>query len=241
MPVPAHEPAWWGSLIWLVAIAAVSFLVAWLPGTRLRIRRPDYVPLLFVVTAGLTSGYVAWLGVGVADLVSARWGWGILAAVVAAAVLARPLAHQPVTRRVRGRRLRWEMFWEGGVYGSAEGVLLSALPPFVTWQMVAALGWSGAGGAVARWGLPVVAGAAVVVIHHLGYWSCRNVILVPIALGLGVLSVAFLVTASWIAPALGHIFMHWQLTVRGNEMPPVERPAAPAAEEPQRPGWARAA
>jgi len=226
MPVPSVEPAWWGSLIWLVGLALAAFLIAWLSGTRLRIRRVWYIPLLFVVTGGLTAGYVAWLGVGVNDLVTARWGWGLLAAVIAPVVLAFPMSRQPVTRHVRGRQLSWELLWEGGVYGSAEGVLLSALPPFMAWQMVHALGWTGNGGAVGRWALPILAAAAVVVIHHLGYWSCRNMILLPITLGLSVLSIGFLVTGSWIAPALGHIFMHHELTLHGTEMPPQERPAA---------------
>lgn len=229
MPVPVHEPAWWGSLLWLIGVTVASFGIAWLSGTRLHIRRTWYVPLLFALTAGLTVGYVWWLGVDAADLAGARWGWGILGAVVAAVLLVKPISHQPVTRHVEGSRLRRELVWEGGVYGTAEGVLLSALPPYITWQMVHALGWSGAGGAIARWTLPIVAGAVVVVIHHLGYWNCRNRILIPIALGLSVLSVAFLVTASWIAPALGHILMHAKITRQGTEMPPVDRPAAVTA------------
>ena len=230
MPVPSHEPVWWGSLLWLVAVTAASFLIAWMSGTRLRIRRGPYIPLLFAMTAGLTVGYVAWLGVDVGDLVSARWGWGLLAAVVAAALLVKPMSHQPVTRHVRGGQLRRELVWEGGVYGTAEGILLSGLPPFITWQMVHELGWSGTGGAIARWTLPVLAGAVVVVVHHLGYWNCRNMILVPITIALSVLSVGFLVTASWIAPALGHILMHVEATLHGTEMPPVDRPTAVAAE-----------
>lgn len=233
MPVPVHDPAWWGSLLWLIGVAAASFLAAWVTGTRLHIRRTAYVPMLFGVTAGLTVGYVTWLGVDVGDLVTARWAWGVLAGVVVAVLLLKPMSHQPITRHVRGRRLAWELVWEGGVYGTAEGVLLSALPPFIAWQMVHELGWHGTGGAIARWTLPVVAGAFVVVIHHLGYWHCRNKILVPITLGLGLLSIGFLVTASWIAPALGHILMHAKLTRQGTEMPPVDRPAAvPIADRP---------
>ncbi|HET6965391.1 MAG TPA: hypothetical protein VFH58_11515 [Acidimicrobiales bacterium] len=234
MPIPTHEPVWWGSLLWLLGIAAASFGVAWLSGTRLRIKRPVYVALLLGVTLGLAAGYVAWLGVGVTDVLTARWGWGLLAAALAPVLLAWPVSHQPVTRHVRGRRLAWEMIYEGGVYGAAEGVLLSALPPFVTWQMVHALGWSGAGGAIARWALPIGAGAAVAVIHHLGYWNYRNKILLPISLGLSALSVAFLVTASWIAPALGHVLMHWELTIQGSEMPPQERPVRAEVSEPPR-------
>ncbi|HET6964525.1 MAG TPA: hypothetical protein VFH58_07100 [Acidimicrobiales bacterium] len=229
MPIPIHEPAWWGSLIWLGGVTAAAFAVAWLSGTRLRIPRVWYVPLLLAVTAGLALGYVAWLGVGFRDVATARWGWGLLAAVIAPILLAKPMSHQPVTRHVQGSQLRWELFWEGGVYGTGEGVLLSGLPPFITWQMVHALGWQGTGGAVARWGLPILAAAVVVVIHHVGYWSCRNVILLPITLGLTVLTVGYLVTASWIAPALGHIFMHFEATLHGTEMPPHERPGPEAA------------
>lgn len=234
MPVPIHEPVWWGSLLWLIGIATSAFVIAWLPGTRLRIKRPVYVPMLLAVTAGLSAGYVAWLGIGVTDVITARWGWGLLAAVIIPVVLAEPISRQPVTMHVRGRRLAWEFAWEGGVYGTAEGVLLSALPPFVTWQMVHALGWSGTAGDFARWILPVAAAAAVVLIHHLGYWSCRNIILLPITAGLSVLSIAFVITGSWIAPALGHIFMHMELTAHGAEMPPEQRPVPEASGEPPR-------
>ena len=229
MPIPIHEPAWWGSLIWLAGVTAAAFVVAWLSGTRLRIPRVWYIPILLSVTAGLAIGYVAWLGVGFGQVTTTRWGWGLLAAVLAPILLAKPMSRQPVTRHVHGRQLRWELVWEGAVYGTAEGVLLSALPPLITWQMVHALGWHGFGGAIARWVLPVLAAAAVVLIHHLGYWSCRNVILVPITLGLSVLSIGYLVTASWVAPALGHIFMHIELTLHGTEMPPHRRPAPPVA------------
>lgn len=224
MPVPAQEPAWWGSLLWLGGVTAVAFLVAWLSGTRLNIRRGVYVPLLFAVTAGLAVGYIAWLGIGFADVAGARWGWGLLAAAIAPIVLWKPLTHQPVDRHVEGRQLRWELFWEGGVYGLAEGVLLSGLPPFITWQMVHSLGWTGTAAGLARWALPIIAASAIVVFHHLGYWNCRNKILIPITLALSVLTVGFLVTASWIAPALGHVFMHFEATVHGIEMPPVRRP-----------------
>ena len=231
MPVPIHEPVWWGSLLWLIGVTAAAFVIAWLPGTRLQIRRATYVPLLFALTVGLALGYLLWLGVGIGSVISARWGWGLLAAVIAPVLLYKPMLHQPVTRHVQGRQLRWELFWEGGVYGLAEGVLLSALPPYITWQMIHALGWTGTAGAIARWTLPVVAATVVVVIHHLGYWNCRNRILVPISLGLNVLTVGFLVTGSWIAPALGHVFMHFEATTHGVEMPPVPRIQASAALE----------
>jgi len=163
-------------------------------------------------------------------VLTTRWGWGLVAAVVAPLLLAFPLSRQPATRHVAGRRLVWELGWEGVVYGAAEGVLLSALPAFITWQMVHALAWAGPGAAVARWTLPLLGAAFVIVVHHLGYWNCRGEILVPITLALTVLTAGFLLTASWIAPALGHVFMHFEATVHGIEMPPVQRPAPRRSE-----------
>jgi hypothetical protein len=174
---------------------------------------------------------MAWLGVGVWDVLTTRWAWGLLVGVVVGLLLVVPASRQPVDRPLHGRPLSRALVSEGVVYGSAEGVLLSALPPFIVWQMVYALGWSGTAGAVARWALPVLAAAAVIVIHHLGYWSCRNRILVPITAALSVLTTGFLVTASWLAPAIAHIFLHFALLVRGSEMPPHERPASRGIEE----------
>jgi hypothetical protein len=226
MIVPTSAAPWWASLIWLLALAAVAFAVAWLSGSRAHIRRGPYVALLFTVTAAFAAGYVAWLDVDAMDVLTARWGWGILAGVLIAALLIGPARRQPVDHPVVGRARARAIGWEGVVYGAAEGALLSTLPPFIAWQMVHAAGWGGAGGAVGRWTLPVLAGAAVIVIHHLGYWSCRNRILIPITLALSVLSVGFLVTGSWLVPVVAHIGLHTVLIVHGSEMPPHERPVS---------------
>lgn len=224
MPVPASAPAWWGSLLWLGGVGFAAFAIAWLSGTRLRIRRPVYIPILVAMTGGLTAGYVEWLGIGVARVFTARWGWGLVAAGVAGVILGFGMTRQPVTRKLHGRQLTWALVWEGVVYGIAEGVLLSALPAFITWQMLHSLGWAGTAGAVARWTLPVAAAAGVIVVHHLGYWNCRNRILIPITWGCSLLTVGYLVTASMVAPTLGHILLHFAGDIHGVEMPPVERP-----------------
>jgi hypothetical protein len=225
VPIPSSPAPWWGSLIWLLVLAAAAFGVAWLSGTRLHIGKPFYIPLLFVVTAGVSGGYIAWLGLDATDVITNRWAWGVVAAAVSGVLLTFAAFHQPVDRPVHGRQRAVAVVWEGAVYGTAEGVLLSALPPFMAWQMVHSLGWSGIAGSVARWTLPILSAAVVIVIHHLGYWSCRNRILVPITLALSTLTAGFLLTASWIAPALGHVFLHLGLVVRGVEMPPHHRPA----------------
>lgn len=230
MIVPAQEAAWWGSALWLGGVALASFGVAWLSG-RLSIRRAWYIPLLLLLTGGVSLGYLAWLDVDLGSVATHNWQWGVVAGVVAAALLYRPMQHQPVTRHVEGVQLRREIAWEGAVYGVAEGVLLTALPPYLGWQITQSLGWDGGGvEALGRWAVPILAAVAVVVIHHLGYWNYRNRMLVPIGLGLTVLTVAFLVTGSWIAPALGHVLMHVEATVHGTDLPPNPHGTTPARE-----------
>ena len=38
--------------------------------------------------------------------------------------------------------------------------------------------------------------------------------------GCGIQAIAFLLTGNVLAPIVAHIVLHWQLTMRGNEMPP---------------------
>jgi hypothetical protein len=94
----------------------------------------------------------------------------------------------------------------------------------MAWQMVHAAGWTGTAGFVARWTLPLLASAAVIVIHHLGYWNYRNSMLVPITLALSVQTLGFLLTGSWLAPVITHILLHGVLILHGSEMPPHDRP-----------------
>ena len=209
-----------GSLVWLAVLVGTAFVISWAGATRLRLGRTSYVGVLTLVTAVLTAGYLLWLGEPVGDLLGHRAGWGLLGAPVAAAFLVVGMTRLPVVRRLRGRALARVLLWEALVYGVAEGVLLSALPVLVTWELVASLGWSGVAGGVAEWGLPLLASAVVIVVHHLGYWEYRNRLLVPITTGCGLLSLGYLATGSPLTPALGHVLGHTSSRLHGAELPP---------------------
>jgi hypothetical protein len=61
----------------------------------------------------------------------------------------------------------------------------------------------------------------VIVVHHLGYRGFQDrAVLVPVLVGCGLLSLAYLLTASPLAAVGGHILLHTALTLRGTEMPP---------------------
>jgi hypothetical protein len=125
--------------------------------------------------------------------------------------------------------------WEGLLYGAAEGLLLSALPVLVAWQSFHLLGWTKTtAGAVGAGGLAIAASAAVIWIHHLGYREFRSnrAILLPV-LACGLLSLAYLLTRSPIAPAGGHVLLHVGMELRGVAMPPYSQGLAAPGPKPR--------
>jgi hypothetical protein len=218
MPTAATSISWFGSLGWLAAIAAASFLVAWVLTSRLGVRRTPYIAALALATGALTWGYLTWSDTTLASFATTHWGWGLVGAAVTGAILARLSRHQPSGPRPRGRRLTATLAWEGVVYGITEGLLLSVLPVLVTWQAFAAHGWtSGIGWSLVAGIVAMVASLAVIVIHHLGYRGFHSrAALVPVMVGCGLLSL----TASPLAAVGGHILLHTALNLRGTELPP---------------------
>jgi hypothetical protein len=222
MPTAATSISWLGAVGWLSAIAAASFLVAWVLTNRLEVRRTPYILALALVTGGLTWGYLAWSDTSLSGFATDHWGWGLAGAAVAGAILAVLSRHQPSGPRSKGWRLAATLAWEGVVYGTTEGLLLSVLPVLVTWQALAAHGWtSGNGKPLVAGTAAMAASLAVIVVHHLGYRGFHTrAALVPVMVGCGLLSLAYLLTASPLAAVGGHILLHTALTLRGTEMPP---------------------
>jgi hypothetical protein len=222
MATAATSISWLGALGWLTAIAAASFLVAWVLTSLLGVRRTPYILVLALATGALTWGYLTWSDTTLASFATNRWGWGLIGAVVTGTILAVLSRHQPRGPRPQGWRVAAALAWEGVVYGITEGLLLSVLPVLVTWQAFAAHGWtSGIGRSLVAGIVAMVASLAVIVIHHLGYRGFHNrAALVPVMVGCGLLSLAYLLTASPLAAVGGHILLHTALSLRGTEMPP---------------------
>ena len=209
----------WGSaLLWLGGMAGGSFLISWFLTDVLHARRAAYVAWLTLLTGGLTFGYLAWSGAGAAFWVD-RWVWGILGAGLAGTFLALMVSRVP-TRRSTGRMSGIGALWDGVVYGSAEGLLLSVLPVVITWQLLGSLGWTTGWRGAAAVPAALAASVIVIVVHHLGYRAYRGREIVSPVVGCTVLSLAYLVTASPIAAVGGHIILHLVMKRRGMELPP---------------------
>jgi hypothetical protein len=222
MPTADAAISWLSALGWLTAIAVAGFLVAWVLTNRLGVRRTPYIAALALMTGSLTWSYLAWSDTGLTSFATNRWGWGLVGAASAGAILARLSRHQPTGPRSHGWGLTTTLAWEGVVYGITEGLLLSVLPVLVTWQAFVAHGWtSGTAKSLVAGTAAILASLAVIVIHHLGYRGFHSrAALVPVMVGCGLLSLAYLLTASPLAAVGGHIILHTALNLRGTEMPP---------------------
>jgi hypothetical protein len=234
MPVPTSF-GWQEAIAAFAVISIVAFLVTWIVTDLGHVSRTPYVGILSLTTLALAAGYLVWSGTSVTDLVTAGWGWGILGGVIAAALV------MPLVRRLpsgpRPEDLVGRFFWEGIVYGTAEAILLATLPVLAIWQAAEALGWTDTAWPKAASGALAVLGALfVIAVHHLGYWEFRASAsrkkLAGALVACGIQALAFLLTGNVLAPIVAHIVLHWQLTLRGNEMPPVSdtQPGSPGAD-----------
>jgi hypothetical protein len=225
MPIADPSFSWQEALAGFAVISIVAFLVTWVVTDLGRVPRTPYVAILAVTTTALAGGYIAWSGTAVADLVTADWSWGGLAGIVAAALVAPLVRRLPIGPRPHGSELAGHLLWEGVVYGTAEAILLATLPVLAVWQAADELGWTGTAWRNAASGALAIVGALfVIVVHHLGYREFRarssRRMLAGAMVGCGIQALAFLLTGNVLAPIVAHILLHWQLTLRGDEMPP---------------------
>jgi hypothetical protein len=218
---PVVNVSWSTGLLWLAAIAVAAFLVSWTLSDIRPTKRVFYIPVLALITGAITAGYQIWSNSG-ALFWTNRWAYGLGGAIVAGGLLTVLLNRQRIPQAKPRPINAATLGWDGLVYGAAEGLLLSVLPVAVTWQMLTSNGWTGGWRQVVASLLSIIASIIVVVIHHLGYPEFRGPKMAQAVLGCGILSIAYLLTASVIAPILAHAVLHTVAVRNGIELPPHE-------------------
>jgi len=238
MPAADASFGWLDAALALTIVVVVAFLVTWLFTDVLQVRRSGYVAILTMTVAALGGGYLAWSGKSLRELVLDGWAWGLALGVSAAAVVVPLVRRLPSRARARGGRFRFQLVWEGFVYGFDEAILLAALPVIAVWQGADALGWTDttwtriSAGAAA-----IVASLLVILVHHLGYEEFRRReaqrMLAGALLACGLQAFAFVLCGNVLAPVIAHVVLHVQLLSRGDEMPPsIRRIETTRLEEP---------
>ena len=97
----------------------------------------------------------------------------------------------------------------GLIYGLVDGLFLTVLPIAATWQAFTLLGWTNRWpGRIGAGILALLASLFVTATYHLGYPEFQSVALFGPLVGVGVMSVAYLLSRSPLAPVLSHIAMH---------------------------------
>lgn len=217
MLISGEQTTWVEAAVVMAGLLSAGFLVSWLGTDVFRCPRWLYVAVLAVTTLGAAGIVAEVAGSSLTEMVGHRWRLGLLGAVITGLFGGVGIRKkEPVTQHLAGRQLRAAAMWEGLVYGTAEGVLLSGLPVFITWQAAADASWSDA----AAFLVGMLASVVMITVHHLGYWDFRSRKLGLAIVGCGLLTLGYLATGSLVAPALGHVLLHILGITGGIQLPP---------------------
>jgi hypothetical protein len=205
-------------LLWVVAAGLLGFLISSIFVGRLRLRRSLLLVPYVILVGAFLAGYFYWAEIDVAAHLVRRWPWGIAGAVLVGALMAKNVRSQPASPRSKGARLGFELAWWGLIYGIVDGLFLSVMPVLAMWQAFAVLAWSGTWyGKLLVGAAALVASTFVTAAYHLGYPEFRDKsVLLPVA-GNGIMSLAYLLTTSPLAPVGAHAVMHVSAVLHGAE------------------------
>jgi hypothetical protein len=226
MPAAESSLTWQAALIGYLTVMIAAFLVTWVVTDLFNVRRTIYVGVLALLVIGLGGWYTAFSAMTLGDAVGSNAMWGLVAGL-GVAVLATPVIRRLPQRDAPAGLERAELFaWEDVIYGAAEALLLAVYPVITLWHAVTAAGWTDTGvGKVPAGMVAIVGSLLVILVHHLGYAQFRTRaarrMLAGAVFVCGLQALAFLVTGALIAPIVAHIILHIELTMRGNELPPV--------------------
>lgn len=200
---------WYGHLLWVLAAAILSMGVAALFAGLLELPRNVYLIFYFAYIGALLYGYVRWSGINLWKAVREHWAWGLVVGALFGYFAVQTVLLQPASPAPQGAELVFNLAWLGLIYGAVDGLLLSVLPVYATWQALSMLGWTEHWyGKVAATLLAIVASMLVVGIYHLGYPEFRGPQVLVIMVGVTAQTLGYVLSRSPLAPVISHVAMH---------------------------------
>lgn len=148
---------------------------------------------------------------------------GLIMGLAAGALLAFTVTRQPASAAPAGAGAVGPLLWLGLVYGTVDALMLNVLPvlslygarPAADLQGVGRLRWAG----VALLGSLVVTAA-----YHLGFAEFRGSALLQPLIGNLIITLAYLLSGSPLAPIAAHVIMHAAAVLHGaattSQLPP---------------------
>ena len=207
--IALNERTWQRHITWLLTGTVLGFVIAAVFAGWLRLARPIYLIPYVVLAVAFLYRYVRWSKVDLIQCLRHRWGWGIVAGILAGLFAVQSVMRQPQSPTPQGATLVIDLFWLGVVYGTVDGLLLSVLPVFAVWEALTKQGWTGRWpGRIGSGLLALLASMVVIAVYHLGYPEFRGPqVLFPV-FGVGVMSLVYIITGSPISALISHIAMH---------------------------------
>ena len=195
---------------WVLAAAALGFVVAALFAGVFRLPRNIYLVAYLVLVAPFLYGFMRWSDLSISNLLRHNWIWGLVAAVVIGVFVVRNVLSQPVSPSSTGLSLAFDVVWLGIVYGTLDALFLSVLPVLATFQAFSGLGWTNSlPGKVLVGVIALIASLVVTLAYHFGYpeYHVAGGVVGP-SIGNGVISLGYILANNPISAVFSHVAMH---------------------------------
>jgi hypothetical protein len=192
---------------WIPAAAAVGFSPAFLLTDVVQIPVVTYHLVYFSLVGLLVTAYGRATSLRIGALIRPRLVLAVSLGVVTGLTLMRRVLADPPSSGPSGGLFAWDLLWRGVVYGTVDGVLLSAFPWLVTWRALG--GESRSAMRQVGIGLIALVGSLVVTSsYHLGYRDFRGAKLAQATLGNAIASLPTLLARNPVASPVAHAMLH---------------------------------
>jgi hypothetical protein len=219
------ERTWWGHLLWVLAGTVLGFAIAAVFAGLFHLPRNIYLIPYVVLLIAFLYGYMRWSKLTLGQFIHYRWGWGLIGGIIVRLFAIQSVMRQPSSPMPHGIELVIDILWLGVVYGTVDSLLLSVLPVFALREALTKLGWTIQWpGRIGTGILALFASMIVVLVYHLGYPECRGLQVMFPVFGVGVMSLAYIITGNPISAVISHIAMHITAVLHGlqtvKQLPP---------------------
>jgi hypothetical protein len=210
--------SWWAHLAWVLSAAVLGAAIPAVFAGFLRLPRALYLIPYIGLSGAFLFAYARWSRTCWIETVRQHWIWGLLLAIPVGFFAVRTVLWQPASPRPGGLALALNLLWPGAVYGMIDALFLSVFPVMATWRALRGLGWTEPwSGRIAAGALSLLASLIVIGMYHLGYPEFRGPQVLLIIAGVGVQSLACLLTGSPLPAVVGHVAMHLAAVLHGME------------------------
>jgi hypothetical protein len=225
----ASEPPGFSHLWWIPGAACIGFLASFLLSDRLRLPATAYQLAYVILVVAFLGLYTRWTALPGHATLRRRLGPALALGLIAGLALAWRVSQDPPSAGPAGILFVGDILWRGVIYGTIDGLLLSAFPWLVTWRAFggeAASGPKRVGLSFAALGFALLVASA----YHLGYRDFRGPTLAQAILGNAIATLPTALAANPVGSPLAHVMLHIAAVVHDPQsdlfLPPHELAAA---------------